>query len=79
MTIYRDHLETWAHRSAFLDRLNATWTVERSDLRQTAEEREWRPSDEDQTAKAWLLDAIDRASSAASEADSSVGGGSAAG
>ncbi len=71
LTIYRDHLETWAHRSAFLDRMIATWAPERSGLRQAAEALEWKPSGEDQTAKAWLLDAIDRAS--ASAASSAAG------
>jgi len=61
---YRDELPTWVLRSAFLDRMVAIGVAARPGLRGAAAGLEWKASDEDQTAKAWLLDAIDRASTA---------------
>jgi len=61
---YREEIPTWVLRSAFLDRMVATGVATRPGLREAAAGLEWKASDEDQTARAWLMDAIDRASTA---------------
>jgi hypothetical protein len=62
---YRDELTTWVLRSAFLDRMVATGVAARPGLREAAAGVEWEESDEDQAARAWLMDAVERASTAA--------------
>jgi len=62
LAIYRHRLKTWVQVSTFLDRMIATGVAARPGIRHAAEASSWSETRDDEVRRAWLLDAIDHAS-----------------